>query len=89
MPSSLRPRSTRITSHVRSAPAICRSAVHTYFGTVVRFELDAVQSRTMLALPHVLYIFRKQNELANTLLTIVDAIVADASHHVAHMVFSK
>jgi hypothetical protein len=60
-----------------------------YFGTVVRFELDAVQSRTMLALPHALYIFRKQNELANALLTIVDAIVADAAHHVAHMMFSK
>jgi hypothetical protein len=50
-----------------------------YFGRVVGFELDAARNRTMLALPHALYIFRKQNELATALLTVVDAIVAEAA----------
>jgi hypothetical protein len=50
-----------------------------YFGRVVGFELDAARNRTMLALPHALYIFKKQNELATALLAVVDAIVADAS----------
>jgi hypothetical protein len=49
------------------------------FGRVVGFELGAAQNRTMLPLPRALYIFRKQNELAEALLTIVNTIVARAA----------
>lgn len=49
------------------------------FGRVVGFELGAAQNRTMLPLPRALYVFRKQNELADALLTIVNTIVAGAA----------
>jgi hypothetical protein len=49
------------------------------FGRVVGFELGAAQNRTMFAFPHALYIFRKQNELADALLTIVNNIMAGAA----------
>jgi hypothetical protein len=50
-----------------------------YFGRLADFELDAARNRTTLCFPHAHYIFRTQNEIANALLTVVDAIVADAA----------
>ena len=50
----------------------------TIFGRVVDFELDAALNKTILDFPLALYIFRTQNEIAEALLAIVDAIVADA-----------
>ena len=50
----------------------------TFFGRVVDFELDAVLNKTIIDFPLALYIFRTQNEIAEALLAIVDAIVADA-----------
>jgi hypothetical protein len=50
-----------------------------HFGRVVGFELDAALNRTMLSFSRAHYIFTKQTELANALLTIVNAIVAGAA----------
>jgi hypothetical protein len=50
-----------------------------YFGRLVDFELDAAQNRTILHFPLALYILRTQTKLAEALLTVVNAIVAEAA----------